>query len=132
MRRQVDCDGGTTVWTRARCGHGADLVDHLQHYASAPEDSDVRDIAQRLLGIAAVPVRWSLPLTDILLFLKRIPLYSSMHLEQLRTVAAHLVERDVLSGEVIFVRASSAMNSTLLSRGRWRSCNNAPTGRSRW
>jgi hypothetical protein len=74
----------------------------LQHYASASADSDVRDTAQRLLGIAAVPARWSLPLTDILLFLKRIPLYSSMHLEQVRTVAAHLVERDVLPGEVIF------------------------------
>jgi CRP-like cAMP-binding protein len=74
----------------------------LQHYASASEDSDVRETAQRLLGMAAAPARWSLPLTDILLFLKRIPLYSSMHLEQLRTVAAHLVERDVRPGEVIF------------------------------
>src|SRR5262249_44257106 len=59
----------------------------LQHYTSAPEDSDVRDTAQCLLGMAATPARWSLSLTDILLFLKRIPLYSSMHLEQLRTVA---------------------------------------------
>jgi HEAT repeat protein len=74
----------------------------LQHYASTPADSDIRDTAQHLLGMAAAPARWSLPLTDILLFLKRIPLYSSMHLEQLRTLAAHLVERDILSGEVIF------------------------------
>jgi CRP-like cAMP-binding protein len=74
----------------------------LQHYASAAADSDVRDTAQRLCGMAAAPARWSLPLTDILLFLKRIPLYSNLHLEQLRTVAAHLVERDVQPGEVIF------------------------------
>ena len=74
----------------------------LQHCASASADSDVRETAQRLLGMATAPARWSLPLTEILLFLKRIPLYSSMHLEQLRTVAAHLVERDVLPGEVIF------------------------------
>jgi CRP/FNR family transcriptional regulator, cyclic AMP receptor protein len=74
----------------------------LQHCASASEDSDVRETAQRLLGMAMVPARWSLPLTEILLFLKRIPLYSRMHLEQLRTVAAPLVERDVLPGEVIF------------------------------
>src|SRR5215475_13651167 len=53
----------------------------LQHYTSAPADSDVRDTAQRLLGMAVAPAHWSLPLTDILLFLKRIPLYSSMHLE---------------------------------------------------
>ena len=74
----------------------------LQHHASAPEDSDALDTARHLLGLAAAPARWSLPLADVLLFLKRIPLYSSMHLEQLRTVAAHLVERDVLPGEVIF------------------------------
>jgi CRP-like cAMP-binding protein len=74
----------------------------LQHYASAPADSDVCETAQRLLEMATASTRWSLPLTDILLFLKRIPLYSSMHLEQLCTVAAHLVERDVLPGEVIF------------------------------
>src|SRR5262249_22867802 len=74
----------------------------LQHYASAPEDSDVRETAQHLLGMAAAPARWSLSLTDILLFLKRIPLYSNLRLEQLHTVAAHLVERDVLPGEVIF------------------------------
>jgi CRP-like cAMP-binding protein/HEAT repeat protein len=74
----------------------------LQDCASVPEDSDVRETAQRLLGMAATLGRWSLSLTDILLFLKRIPLYSSMHLEQLRTVAAHLVERAILPGEVIF------------------------------
>jgi len=74
----------------------------LQHYASAPADSDVRETARRLLGMAAAPIRWSLSPTDILLFLKRIPLYSSMRLEQLRTVAAHLVEHNVLPGEVIF------------------------------
>jgi len=73
----------------------------LQHYASVPEDSDVRETAQRLLGMVVAPTRWSLPLTGILLFLKRIPLYNSMHLQQLRTVAMHLVERDVLPGEVI-------------------------------
>ena len=104
----------------------------LQHYASAPADSDIRDTAQRLLGTAAAPARWSLALTDILMFLKRIPLYSNMHLEQLRTVAAHLLERDVMPGEPFFVRVSSAMNSTSLSRGRWRSCNNEPAGHSRW
>ena len=62
----------------------------LQHYASTPADSDIRDTAQRLVGITVAPARWSLALTDILIFLKRIPLYSSMHLEQLHTVAVHL------------------------------------------
>jgi CRP/FNR family cyclic AMP-dependent transcriptional regulator len=90
----------------------------LQHYASAAADSDVRDTAQRLLGTAATPARWSLPLTDILLFLKRIPLYDSMHLEQLRTVAAHLVERDVQPGEVIFREGEFSHELYLIVAGK--------------
>ena len=90
----------------------------LQHYASAPADSDVRDTAQRLSGLATAPARWSLSLTDILLFLKRIPLYSSMHLEQLHTVAAHLVERDVLPGEVIFREGELSHELYLIVAGK--------------
>jgi HEAT repeat protein len=90
----------------------------LQHYASAPEDSDVRETAQRLLGMAAAPARWSLPLTDILLFLKRIPLYSSMHLEQLRTVAVHLTERDVRAGGVIFREGEFSHELYLIVAGK--------------
>jgi CRP-like cAMP-binding protein len=89
----------------------------LQHYASAA-DSDVRDTAQRLCGMVVAPTRWSLPLTDILLFLKRIPLYDSMHLEQLRTVAAHLVERDVRPGEVIFREGEFSHELYLIVAGK--------------
>ena len=89
----------------------------LRSYTSASTESDVRT-AQRLLGIAAASTRWSLPLTDILLFLKRIPLYSSMHLEQLRTVAAHLVERDVLPGEVIFREGDLSYELYLIVAGK--------------
>jgi CRP/FNR family transcriptional regulator, cyclic AMP receptor protein len=71
-----------------------------------------------LLGMAAAPARWSLSLTDILLFLKRIPLYSSMHLEQLHTVAAHLVERDVLPGEVIFREGELSHELYLIVAGK--------------
>ena len=90
----------------------------LQPYASASAESDVHDTAQRLLGISIGPARWSLPLTDILLFLKRIPLYSSMHLDQLRTVAAHLVERDVLPGEVIFREGEFSYELYLIVAGK--------------
>jgi CRP/FNR family cyclic AMP-dependent transcriptional regulator len=90
----------------------------LQSYASASADSDVRDTVQRLLGITAASARWSLPLTDILLFLKRIPLYSSLHLEQLRTVAAHLVERDVLAGEVVFREGEFSHELYLIVAGK--------------
>ena len=74
----------------------------LQHYASTPADSDIRETAQHVAGTAVAPARWSLALTDILMFLKRIPLYSNMHLEQLRTVAVHLLERNVMPGAAIF------------------------------
>jgi hypothetical protein len=90
----------------------------LQHYASAAADSDVRDTAQRLCGMAATPARWAFPLTDILLFLKRIPLYSNLHLEQLRTVAAHLVERDVQPGTVIFREGECSHELYLIVAGK--------------
>jgi CRP-like cAMP-binding protein len=41
-------------------------------------------------------------LPDLLLFLKRVPLCSSMHLEQLRTVAACLTECMAPAGAMIF------------------------------
>ena len=90
----------------------------LQHYATTSADSDIRETAQRLLETAAAPARWSLPLTDILLFLKRIPLYSSMHLEQLRTVAAHLTERDVRAGGVIFREGEFSHELYLIVAGK--------------
>jgi CRP-like cAMP-binding protein len=74
----------------------------LQHYASTPADSDIRETARHLAGTAVAPARWSLALTDILIFLKRIPLYSNMHLEQLYAVAVHLHERKVMPGAAIF------------------------------
>jgi len=90
----------------------------LQHYASAPTDSDIRDTALRLLGMGVAPARWSLPLTDILLFLKRIPLYSSMPLEQLHTIAVHLTERDVLAGGVIFREGEFSHELYLIVAGK--------------
>jgi HEAT repeat protein len=90
----------------------------VQRYASPSAESDVRATAQRLLGMPAAPACWSIPLTDLLLFLKRIPLYSSMHLEQLRTVAAHLVERDALPGEVIFREGEFSHELYLIVAGK--------------
>jgi CRP-like cAMP-binding protein len=41
-----------------------------------------------------------------------------MHLEQLRTVAAHLVERDVLPGEVIFREGDRSYELYLIVAGK--------------
>jgi Cyclic nucleotide-binding domain len=90
----------------------------LQHWATASADHDIRDTAQRLLGTDVPPGRWSLSLTDILLFLKRIPLYSSMHLEQLRTVAAYLTECDVMPGGVIFHEGDRSHEFYLIVTGK--------------
>ena len=90
----------------------------LQHCATAATDDDIRETAQCLLGTNTTPPRWSLSLPDILLFLKRIPLYSSMHLEQLRTVAAHLTKCDVMPGGVIFHEGDRSHELYLLVAGK--------------
>lgn len=90
----------------------------LQHYATAPTDVDIRETAQRLLGTATAPAWRSLPLTDMILFLKRMALYGSMNLEQLRTVAAHLTERDVLPGGVIFREGDLSHELYIIVSGR--------------
>ena len=43
----------------------------------------------------------SLSLTDVILFLKRSQLFGSMTLDQLRTIAAYLTEREMFPGETI-------------------------------
>jgi len=78
--------------------------------------------------MAVAPAHWSLPLTDILLFLKRIPLYSSMHLEQLRIVATHLVERDVLPGEVIFREGEFSHELYIIVAGKVEIVQQRPNG----
>jgi CRP-like cAMP-binding protein len=60
----------------------------------------------------------ALSLTDIILFLKRIPLYSSMTLDQLRTIAAHLTERDMAPGEIIFHEGDSNQELYVIVSGK--------------
>jgi CRP-like cAMP-binding protein len=60
----------------------------------------------------------ALSLTDIILFLKRIPLYSSMTLDQLRTIAAYMTERDMLPGETIFHEGDSNQELYVIVSGK--------------
>src|SRR5215813_11455408 len=81
---------------------GKAWTEQLQHLAEASTDSDVLNTVGHVLGMETFESHRALALTDIILLLKRIPLYSSMTLDQLRTIAASMTERDMFPGEVIF------------------------------
>lgn len=89
----------------------------LTHLATEASDLDIRKMAQRLAGPSDEPEQ-ALSLTDIMLFLKRIPLYSSMTLEQLHTIALHMTEREVQAGEVIFQAGDLSYDLYLIVSGK--------------
>jgi CRP-like cAMP-binding protein len=53
-----------------------------------------------------------------MLFLKRVPLYSSLSLDQLHTITIHLTERDVQPGEVIFQEDDESYELYLVVSGK--------------
>ena len=90
---------------------------HLEQIAACTDDEDIRHTAKRMLGRADEP-KEGLSLTDRMLFLKRIPLCSSMSLEQLRTITAHLTEHQVSPGEVIFCEGDESWELYLIVSGK--------------
>ncbi len=74
---------------------------HLAQRATTAPDADVRNTVRRALGMATSEPHRSLSLTDVILFLKRSQLFGSMTLDQLRTIAAYLTEREMFPGETI-------------------------------
>src|SRR6266581_1511077 len=74
---------------------------HLEQRATTAPDADVRNTVRRALGMATSEPHRSLSLTDVILFLKRSQLFGSMTLDQLRTIAAYLTEREMFPGETI-------------------------------
>ncbi|HSX79932.1 MAG TPA: cyclic nucleotide-binding domain-containing protein, partial [Candidatus Saccharimonadia bacterium] len=90
----------------------------LEQLADASTDSDVLNTVGCALGMETFESRRALSLTDIILFLKRIPLYGSMTLDQLRTIAAHLTERDMFPGEIIFHEGNSSYELYLIVSGK--------------
>jgi hypothetical protein len=80
---------------------GQGWMGQLEQLADASTDSDVLNTVGRVLGMETFASHQALSLTDIMLFLKRIPLFGSMTLDQLRTIAAYLAEREMLPGETI-------------------------------
>jgi len=94
---------GAVLSGQARASTLGDVwTEQLEQLAEAATDAAVLNAVGRVLGRATFEAHQALSLTDIMLFLKRIPLYSSMSLDQLRTIAAHMTEREVLLGEIIF------------------------------
>jgi CRP-like cAMP-binding protein/HEAT repeat protein len=90
----------------------------LEQLADASTDSDVLNTVGHALGMQTFESHQALSLTDIILFLKRIPLYSSMTLDQLRTIAAYMTERDMLPGETIFHEGDSNQELYVIVSGK--------------
>jgi HEAT repeat protein len=90
----------------------------LEQLADASTDSDVLNTVGRVLGMETFESHQALSLTDIMLFLKRIPLFGSMTLDQLRTIAAHLTEREMLPGETIVYEGDLSHDMYLIVSGK--------------
>lgn len=58
--------------------------------------------------------------TDKMLFLRRVSLFTSMTLEQLRVLATHLQEEHFLRGEIIFSEGDFNQELYIIIRGRIR------------
>lgn len=80
------------------------------------EDPDVQETARHLLGLDTVEP--GLALTDVLLFLKRVPLLSRMSLDQLRAIADQLVERQFNGSETIFSEGDFSQDLYLIVSGQ--------------
>jgi HEAT repeat protein len=93
-------------------------AEQLTQMMDSAEDVDVRNTAGRLLGKEVEDLHRCLSLTDIMLFLKRIPLYSSMSLEQLSTIATHLAEHEMQAGEKIFHEGDLSYELYLIVSGK--------------
>jgi CRP-like cAMP-binding protein len=74
----------------------------LKQLAASAATAEVRNTAGRLLGMQVEQLHQHLSLTEVMLFLKRVPIYSNLSLEQLYTITTHLTEREIQPGEVIF------------------------------
>ena len=93
-------------------------TEQLEQLADASTDSDVLNTVGHALGMVTFESHRALSLRDIILFLKRIPLYGSMTLDQLRTIAAHLTEREMFPGEIIFHEGDSSHELYLIVSGK--------------
>jgi HEAT repeat protein len=90
----------------------------LKQCVESADDMDVRHTARRLLGDESAALHRTLSLTEVMLFLKRVPLYSSLSLDQLHTIITHLTEREVEPGEVIVREGEESYELYLIVSGK--------------
>jgi CRP-like cAMP-binding protein/ATP/ADP translocase/HEAT repeat protein len=90
----------------------------LEHIAETADNDEVRHTARCLLGLEVEQPHHCRSLTDIMLFLKRVPLYSSMSLDQLYTITTNLTEQEVQAGEVIFREGDLSHEFYLIVAGK--------------
>src|SRR5439155_2907163 len=97
---------------------GKARTEQLDKLADASTDSDVLNTVGRVLRMETFASHQALSLTDIILFLKRIPLYGSITLDQLRTIAASMTERAMSPGEIIFHEGDSNQELYVIVSGK--------------
>ena len=90
----------------------------LEQLADASTDSDVLNTVGGILGMETFESHRALSLTDIMLFLKRNQLYGNMTLDQLRTIAAYMTERDMFPGEIIVREGDRSQELYLIVSGK--------------
>lgn len=96
---------------------GPSWAETLHHYATTATDPDVRDTARHLAGLPPLAAHWTMPLPALVLFLHRVPLYRTLHLEQVRLVAVHLREQVYPAGAVIFREGEVSRDLFLIVTG---------------
>jgi HEAT repeat protein len=97
---------------------GKAWTEQLQQLADASTDSDVLNTVGHALGMETFESHRVLSLPDIILLLKRIPLFSSMTLDQLCTIAASMTVRDMSPGEIIFHEGDTSQELYVIVSGK--------------
>ena len=97
---------------------GDDWQQRLAQLAASAADTHIQRTAQQLLGYKVVQPYQHLSLTDVMLFLKRIPLYNSLSLEQIHTMARHLTEQVAWPGKTIVQEGEHSDEFYLIVTGK--------------
>lgn len=110
---------GALLSERARTeSTGEAWAARLKPILASTTDDDVRNLVGHMLGVEGEAR--SFALTEIMLFLKGLPLFSSMSLDQLRTIADHLEEREASAGELIFHQGDLSQDLYIITSGKVR------------
>jgi len=104
-------------------GHGRTALEHgwseqLAQLAASATDLEVRTTAEQVLEHQREARQQTLSRPEVMLFLKQVPLYSSLHLDQLSTIVTYLTEYHAQSGEVIVHEGDDSDECYLIVSGK--------------